>query len=105
MCEIWQTHFPPILGKNLNLTNHNFLHNKGLKKCFPSRHVRPNLGILSLKLRKLYRVAFCHPEGGLTPLFLIMSRATLEVCTGHKVTVATGPSAHGLRWTKLCSLD
>lgn len=34
MCEIWQTHFPSTLSKNLNLTNHNFLHNKGLKNVF-----------------------------------------------------------------------
>lgn len=34
MCEIRQTHFPPTLGKKLSLTNHDFLHNKGLKNVF-----------------------------------------------------------------------
>lgn len=31
--------------------------------------------------------------------------ATRELCILHKAIVATGPLAHELRWTKLCSLD
>lgn len=56
------------------------------------------IGILSPRLRKLYRVIFCHLAGG-------NLHAVLDLCILHKVILATGPSAHGLRWTKLCSLD
>lgn len=41
----------------------------------------------------------------ITPIPNYVSWATVELCIVHTMTVATGPSAHGLRWTKLCSLD
>lgn len=102
--------FPLTLHKTS--TNYDFLHNKGLKMFF-FKTFKAQTGILSQMLWKLYEVIFCHLAGsslyaalclGLgTPYYV--SSATSEVCILHKVVVATGPSAHGLRWTKLCSRD
>lgn len=42
---------------------------------------------------------------GLVPVWGSLFPVSARCCVSQKVVVTTGPSAHGLRWAELCSLD
>lgn len=99
------------LCKNLSLTNYDVLHDKGLK-CFPVGHLRPTLafchrgsGNSTGPLSAVLQAAFSPQLSASVRSSCYVSSATRELCILHKAIVATGPLAHELGWTKLCSLD